>query len=68
MLVTVIQFYIRLYLYIHLHNNDSVYHLEPDAHAQKSTAWLRSLVLRPHPSHIGKGVWLQYDIPLDPVT
>ena len=34
MLVTVIQFYICFYLYIHLHNNDSVYNLEPDAHAQ----------------------------------
>ena len=41
MLVTVIQFYICFYLYIHLHNNDSVYNLEPDAHAQKSTTWLR---------------------------
>ena len=27
-----------------------------------------SLVPGPHPSQGGKGVWLQYDIPLDPVT
>ena len=41
MLVTVIQFYICFYLYIYLHNKDSVYNLEPDAHAQISTTWLR---------------------------
>ena len=27
---------------------------------------LHSLVPRPHPSQGGKGVWLQYDTPLDP--
>ena len=27
-----------------------------------------SLVPRPHPHKEEKGVWLQYDIPLDPVT
>ena len=41
MVVTVIQFYNCFYMYIHLHNNDSVYNLEPNAHVQKSTTWLR---------------------------
>ena len=41
MLVTVIQFY-GFHLYIHLH---SVYNLEPDVHAQKSTTWLRSFLI-----------------------
>ena len=33
--------YHLFYLYIHLHYNNSVYNLEADAHAQKSTTWLR---------------------------
>ena len=40
LLVAVIQFYICFYLYIHLHDNESVYDLEPDTHTQKSTTWL----------------------------
>ena len=42
----------------------SWWRMKRDSHLCR--CWRSSLVPRPHPSRAGKGVRLQYDIPLDP--